>query len=153
MPQMTSNTNLNAKTTHYIFNMHQINLIHNLNIISYKSCHPKKVLSVSPSLSSDWTKPSCHQCDPREWSAHHPGLYFGRNRLGSRQGTDIQIASSHFLLLLVAPDHLGCKLLYAQQAIFQQPGCHSNLRHLRNVLERSCSGPLALGLLWGWSDG
>ncbi len=142
MPQMTSNTKLR--------DMHHINLIHNLNIISYKL---SSIFSVSPSLSSDWTKPSCHQCDPREWSAHHPGLYFGRNRLGSRQETDIQIAPFHFLLLLVAPDHLGCKLLYAQQAIFQQPGCHSHLCHFRNVLERSYSGPLALGLLWGWSDG
>lgn len=78
---------------------------------------------------------------------------FGRNRLGSGQGADVQTRTRQLLLLPAASDHLGRELLHAKQVILRQPGCHSAPRCYRNVLERGYRGHRAVGLLRRGRDG
>lgn len=103
-------------------------------------------LPLSLFLHSHRGQPPCDQCDPRERPAHLLRLHPGWHSLGCRQSADLHTDADCVLLLPAAPNHPGCGLLHAEQALLQQHGGHPGLCRHRDMLERRQRGALVMGV-------
>lgn len=110
------------------------------------------VILLFPSVSHRG-QPPCDQRDPRERPSHLLWLHSGWDHLGCRQGADLHADPNSVLLLPVASNHPGRRLLHAKQAFLQQHGGHPGLRRHRDLLERRQFGAVTVGVSHGRSHG